>query len=614
MANYGFRSLSAFAIYGSILSLTSLVGCGIGPAATNSVGTLAMHGNIHGGQQPVSGASVKLYAAGKTGNGSPATSMLVTPVTSDASGNFSITGDYVCANANDQVYLAATGGNPGLAAGTNNTALVMLSALGRCANLPTTPSVSINELTTVAAAWALAPFINSAANVGATPTNAIGLSNGFLNAALVIDPTTGQGPALASNLKLEAGKVTALANSIASCVNSDGGAACSPLFSAATPAGGSAPTDTLAAALNIVRNPANNVAAVFNAAGPLPPFGSTLTSAPNDWTLSLTISGGGLVTPTALGIDAGGSVWVAGYNGVLSGFTPQGTPLSASGFGVGPLSQSFGLTIDPSGSIWVSSENTPQHGGTFGSVSKFAGSASGTPGQLIGTFSDPGLDFPDALAADTNGNILIANYGNSTASVYSNSGAVVSSGLGSGNLSFPTSVAADSTHGLLLANQGDGTITHLAPDGTVLAHPACCNGASAIAADALGNAWIADYYGGAVTEVSAAGTATLTTTKTGGLKSPIAVVVDGAQDIWVSNYFGASITHLAGNASASPAGTALSPSNGFGQDASLVQPFGIGVDATGDVWVSNYANNDVVEFFGLASPTGTPVNPTPAVP
>ncbi|MEO7029583.1 MAG: hypothetical protein ABI147_09300 [Acidobacteriaceae bacterium] len=611
MTCYRFRPLSVLALFASALAFT---GCGIGPAATNSVGTLQMHGSIFGGQQPVSGAGIKLYAAGKTGNGSSATSLLGTPVTSDANGNFTITGDYTCVNANDQVYLSATGGNPGLAPGTNNAALVMVSALGRCANLPTTPFVSINEQTTVAAAWALAPFINSAPNVGATPTNAAGLANGFLNAALIVDPTSGLVPALAANLTVESGKIAALANSIASCVNSDGGAGCSPLFSAATPSGGTEPTDTLQAALNIVRNPANNVAAVFNAGSSFPPFASTLTSAPNDWTLSLTVTGGGLDSPTAMGLDAGGSVWVAGLNGVLSGFTAQGTPFSASGFGVGTLSQSFGLTIDPNGSIWVSSENMPQHGGTFGSVSKFAGSASGTPGQLIATFSDPGLDFPDALSADTNGNILIANYGNSTASVYSNTGAVVSGGLGAGNLSFPTGVAADSTHGLWLANQSDGSITHLAADGTLLAHLACCNGASAIAVDALGNAWVADFFSGAVTEVSAAGTATLTTTKMGGLTSPIALVIDGAQDIWVSNYLGASITHLAGNASASPAGTALSPVEGLGQDASLVQPFGIGVDATGDVWVSNFANSDVVEFFGVASPTGTPVNPTPAIP
>src|ERR1700712_5745046 len=114
-----------------------VLGCGVGPVSTSTVGGLALRGNIYGGQQPVSGSSVKLYAVGTAGNGSAARSMLVTPVTSDANGVFHLTSDYVCANAADQVYLTATGGNPGLAAGTDNPALVMMSALGPCGDLLT---------------------------------------------------------------------------------------------------------------------------------------------------------------------------------------------------------------------------------------------------------------------------------------------------------------------------------------------------------------------------------------------------------------------------------------------------------------------------------------------
>jgi hypothetical protein len=599
-----------------LVALLPFTGCGVGPAAVNSSGTLLMQGKIFGGQQPVSGASVKLYAAGKTGNGSAATSMLVLPVTSDANGVFNITGDYLCANANDQVYLAATGGNPGLAAGTNNAALVMVSALGRCSDLPTTPFVSINELTTVAAAWALTPFINSAANVGTTATNAAGLTNGFLNAALLVDPRSGNIPALASNLTTQTGKLAALANSIASCVNSDGGAACSPLFSAATPSGGTAPADTLAAALNVVRNPANNVAAVYNAAGTLPPFASTLSVAPSDWTMSLTVTGGGLNQPTAVGVDAGGNVWVASYSGALSAFSPQGTPFNSAGFGVGTLSQSFGLAVDPNGNVWVSSQNAPTHSGTFGSVSKFMGSTSATPGTLIGTYFDSTMDYPQGLSADTNGNIMIGNYANSSGSIYDNNGNLVIGNLGVGSVNAPVSVAADSTHGMWLANQSDFTVTHVSSTNTVLANPVCCVSPSGIAVDAFGNAWVANYgNGGSLSEVSSGGVTTLTTAKNaGGLASPDGVFIDGAQNVWLPNYNGASFSHFAGNGGTTAAGTALSPSTGFGKDASLALPFAIAADATGDLWLSTRGANKVVMFFGLASPTKTPVTPTPAIP
>ena len=77
-------------------------------------------------------------------------------------------------------------------------------------------------------------------------------------------------------------------------MNSSGGSACAPLFSASTPPGGLAPADTFTAALNIVKNPGNQVAAVFTAGSASPPYPTPLHQAPNDWTMSLSVSGGGL--------------------------------------------------------------------------------------------------------------------------------------------------------------------------------------------------------------------------------------------------------------------------------------------------------------------------------
>jgi hypothetical protein len=86
----------------------------LGGCAQNQPGKvtepLARHSSVHGGQQPVSGATLQLYAVGTTGDGSAATPLLTQAVTSDANGNFDITGGYTCPSASTLVYITATGG------------------------------------------------------------------------------------------------------------------------------------------------------------------------------------------------------------------------------------------------------------------------------------------------------------------------------------------------------------------------------------------------------------------------------------------------------------------------------------------------------------------------
>ncbi len=51
-----------------------------------------MQGHVLGGQQPITGATLQLYAAGTQGIGSKATPLLATPVASDENGAFAISG------------------------------------------------------------------------------------------------------------------------------------------------------------------------------------------------------------------------------------------------------------------------------------------------------------------------------------------------------------------------------------------------------------------------------------------------------------------------------------------------------------------------------------------
>jgi streptogramin lyase len=640
----------------ALLSLAALTGCGIGTIDTTAHVSVKLNGTIHGGQQPVAQSTIQLYTVATNGNGQQSAPLIATTgptasyylggapgcstaggntcytsVLSDNSGNFTITGDYTCPSYGAQVYLAATGGNPGISPSTNNKALAMLVALGSCGTLSNSTNVLINEVTTVAAAWALAPFATAPDHIGSSATNAAGIANAFLNTQLLANFSTGTAATLPSNLSIETGKLYALANVIATCVNSDGTSGCTPLFSAANLSSGSTPTDTFTAALDIVKNPGKNVSGVYNVISPIPPFASTLTQAPNDWSMSLNASGGGLNMPTALAIDQSNNVWVTGQAGPLAEFNPQGTPLSGSGYGygTGEITQANSVVVDTVGDIWIADYNSPYNGA--GALTKFMGSTSGSPGTVVsGTngnpvFYDSSISYPEGLSADTNGDIFIANNASSSATVYNSSGVNVGASLGAndGINGEPQAIAADSSHGFWLSNS-DFTIAHVDQFGNLLAHTRCCYESYGLATDSAGNVWVANFLNNSFSEVSAAGTLPIPIqyAAVGGLYRPAQVVIDAAQNVWFTNLYGQTITEIAGINATSPytTGAAISPTTGvygtggYGLDASLSNPYSIAVDTAGNIWVSNEGKTAITMFFGIATPTATPIQPVPTAP
>lgn len=565
-------------------------------------------GTVMSGQKPVSGSSVQFYAAGNTGYGAAPTALLSSAVTTDSSGAFSIA-TYTCPSPSSQVYLVAEGGNPGVA-GSNNS-LALMSALGTCGNLANSASVVVNELTTVASVWALSQFMSAGANVGTSSTNATGLANAFATVNNLVNVTTGAmpGPSLPAGATAPSGELNTLADILNSCTQTTGGAACNTLFSAATPPRGSQPDNTIDAALNMALNPSLNVSTFFGLAGANPPFAPGLTAAPNDWTLAINFTGGGLNGPSAVAVDSSGNIWVADYFDAVSEFSAQGAALSPSGgFTGGGLHESYGLTLDPSGNVWVVDEESSGTNGGRGAVTKLDPTGqilSGAKGFIAG-----GINFPIGIASDSSGNIWVANYGNSTATVLSSSGTSLSgsSGFGAGSLSFPVAVAVDSNGTAWLANQSSNTITSISSDGTQVNQITCCNGASGIAIDQQGNVWAANYFVDSVSEVASSGTVLSSGYTGGGLTSPSTVAVDGDGNIWIVNYHGNSLTELQGAGSASP-GIPLSPATGLGLAANLSQPFGIAIDPSGNIWVSNFdqAKNDLTEYVGAAAPVKAPL-------
>jgi hypothetical protein len=279
------------------VAMITLTGCGSGTniaLSTNGNG-VTLQGKVKGGEQPVVGANIQLYAVGTTGDGTAATPMLTTTVTTGNGGEFTITGDYTCPSITTEMYLVATGGNPGLPAGSPpNTALSLMAALGNCGDLTSATHIIINEATTVGSVWPLAQFMNSYLKVGSGSSDALALSNAFMLVNEFIDTDGGDspGPQLPTGFGAPIAEVYSMADILSSCVNSAGGVAgdgspCGNLFALATPSGGPAPTDVIDAALNIAKNPTQNVVPIYNLSSASVPFLPVLTSAPPDWTMKI---------------------------------------------------------------------------------------------------------------------------------------------------------------------------------------------------------------------------------------------------------------------------------------------------------------------------------------
>ena len=263
------------------IGLAGVSGCGsgtAGPAPAVASSAAKATGAVYGGQQPVTGAAIQLYQVGTTGFGTGASPLIsATVTTSDgtgtmdsnanagnanntlAAGSFTLNfiNAYTCPSAGTLVYMTATGGNPGLSGTVNNTALVLLAALGQCGSLNSSTYIVVNEVTTAGTVEALAPFLSASGNIGSPsdPTSLQAISNAFAGVNTMVNISTGS--ALTGYPKL-----STLANALVPCVNSVGpptSSDCTTLFTDTTPSGGSTPPSTvLGAILNIALNPTLN--------------------------------------------------------------------------------------------------------------------------------------------------------------------------------------------------------------------------------------------------------------------------------------------------------------------------------------------------------------------
>ncbi len=369
--------------------LALLSGCAMSSSGPSDSTIAEVSGVVHGGQSAIQGASVVLYVTASTSPGYFHPGVVIGTATTNASGSFIISPSATPSNcpAGQYAYITSAGGYPSGSPALANNSTLLMAALGACANISSSTTVVINEVTTVAAAYALSGFAATTANgsiyqanVGASGTNnavtgtstqAAGLGHAFMNAASLASYVTGAANSQTANITVGSttvngsvplAEINSLGDIMQACVNgATGNSSCTSLFADTPSISGVAPTNTLQAMINLARNPAS--AAAMNGTTGLftivpsggAAFQPQLSAVPPDWSLAIVyLSATALPAQYFIALDANDTVYTgrsstAANIAALSAYgvaTPTFTAASAG-------TATRQIAPDALGNVWV---------------------------------------------------------------------------------------------------------------------------------------------------------------------------------------------------------------------------------------------------------------------
>lgn len=290
----------------------------------------------------------------------------------------------------------------------------------------------------------------------------------------------------------------------------------------------------------------------------------------------------------------------------------------------------FGLAVDAGGNLYIADagNNVIRKMDVTSLVSTFAG-IGGVRGSANGLDTLSTFNKPFGVATDATGNVYVADAGNNQIRMIGQATGIVTAYAGTGlvgasniadSVSFnsPLGVAVDGGGNVYVADYGNNLIRKIAQTGVVsilagsgakgsddgLDTAATFNLPEALAVDATGNVYVADNGNDLIRKVTPAGQVSTFagsgqpgssdgTGKTASFNSPFGIAIDANGNLYVADSGnnlirkitpGGAVTTIAGSGS-------RGANDGTGKAASFNTPAGIAVDKAGNIYVADENNN-----------------------
>lgn len=290
----------------------------------------------------------------------------------------------------------------------------------------------------------------------------------------------------------------------------------------------------------------------------------------------------------------------------------------------------FGLALDNTGNLYIADEGNHliRKIDPASLVTTLAGAA-GIAGFVNAADTSASFNKPFGVATDASGNVYVADAGNNVIRFITPAG-VVSTFAGTGvagaangkdtaTFDSPLGVAADQSGIVYVADYGNNLVRKITPDGTVstLAGKNGVTGSTngldtaatfdlpqSLAVDGAGNIYVADNGNNMIRKITPdgmvstlAGNGSVGSANGSGasatFNSPFGIAVDAAGNVYVADSGNNLIRKITpGGVVSTFAGSgARGASNGTGASATFNTPSGLAVDGSGNVYVADENNN-----------------------